>query len=200
MKSQKMKTVFVIVCLVIIVMGIVSLLTPSKKDDDASNASEPKAQEEATAPESSEAEKSTEAAAGTESEKPTVPEVEHRTGEEIIGVSDKDISDLHIVFYDSVNNDVTGNWRLAVISEDVEIQDYIFSYYQEYIKSEDEIHGIVNLGRNVTARINMIGGWLMVSEYDYVEGEEHDAKLLYSGTPIQSYIVYTDNGDVEVGE
>ena len=200
MKSQKMKTIFVIVCLVIIVMGIVSLLTPSKKDDAASNASEPKSQEEATAPESSEAEKSTEAAAGTESEKPTVPEVEHRTGEEIIGVSDKDISELHIVFYDSVNNDVTGNWRLAVISEDVEIQDYIFSYYQEYIKSEDEIHGIVNLGRNVTARINMIGGWLMVSEYDYVEGEEHDAKLLYSGTPIQSYIVYTDNGDVEVGE
>lgn len=200
MKSQKMKTIFVIVCLVIIVMGIVSLLTPSKKDDAASNASEPKAQEEATTPESSEAEKSTEAAAGTESDKPTVPEVEHRTGEEIIGVSDKDISDLHIVFYDSVNNDVTGNWRLAVISEDVEIQDYIFSYYQEYIKSEDEIHGIVNLGRNVTARINMSGGWLMVSEYDYVEGEEHDAKLLYSGTPIQSYIVYTDNGDVEVGE
>ena len=111
MKSQKMKTIFVIVCLVIIVMGIVSLLTPSKKDDAASNASAPKAQEEATAPESSEAEKSTEAAAGTESEKPTVPEVEHRTGEEIIGVSDKDISDLHIVFYDSVNNDVTGNWR-----------------------------------------------------------------------------------------
>ncbi len=62
------------------------------------------------------------------------------------------------------------------------------------------MHGIVNLGRNITARINMIGGWLMVSEYDYVEGEEHDAKLLYSGTPIQSYIVYTDNGDVEAGE
>lgn len=200
MKSQKMKTIFVIVCLAIIVMGIVSLLTPSKKDAGASNTSEPKAQEEATAPESSEAEKSPEAAAGTEPDNPTVPEVEHRTGEEIIGVSDKDISDLHIVFYDSVNNDVTENWRLAVISEDVEIQDYIFSYYQEYIKSEDEIHGIVNLGRNVTARINMIGGWLMVSEYDYVEGEEHDAKLLYSGTPIQSYIVYTDNGDVEVGE
>ena len=137
---------------------------------------------------------------GTESEEAAAPEVEHRTGEEIIGVSDKDISDLHIVFYDNVNNDVTGNWRLAVISEDVEIQDYIFSYYQEYIKSEDEIHGIVNLGRNITARINMIGGWLMVSEYDYVEGEEHDAKLLYSGTPIQSYIVYTDNGDVEAGE
>lgn len=185
-----------IILLLIIAVCIYFIMKPEEKKPEES---EQKVQEE-TAAESSEPEKAAEVADGTESEEAAVPEVEHRTGEEIIGVSDKDISDLHIVFYDNVNNDVTGNWRLAVISEDVEIQDYIFSYYQEYIKSEDEIHGIVNLGRNITARINMIGGWLMVSEYDYVEGEEHDAKLLYSGTPIQSYIVYTDNGDVEAGE
>lgn len=196
MKSKKGRNMIAIILLLIIAVCIYFIMKPEEKKPEES---EQKVQEE-TAAKSSEPEKAAEASAGTESEEAPAPEVEHRTGEEIIGVSDKDISDLHIVYYDSVNNDVTGNWRLAVISEDVEIQDYIFSYYQEYIKSEDEIHGIVNLGRNVTARINTIGSWLMVSEYDYVEGEEHDAKLLYSGTPIQSYIVYTDNGDVEAGE
>ena len=196
MKSKKGRSMIAIILLLIIAVCIYFIMKPEEKKPEES---EQKVQEE-TAAESSEPETAAEVADGTDSEEAAAPEVEHRTGEEIIGVSDKDISDLHIVFYDNVNNDVTGNWRLAVISEDVEIQDYIFSYYQEYIKSEDEIHGIVNLGRNITARINMIGGWLMVSEYDYVEGEEHDAKLLYSGTPIQSYIVYTDNGDVEAGE
>lgn len=196
MKSKKGRSMIAIILLLIIAVCVYFIVKPEEKKPEEP---EQKAQEE-TAAESSKTEETAEAAAGTESEETAASEVEHRTGEEIIGVSDKDISDLHIVFYDSVNNDVTGNWRLAVISEDVEIQDYIFSYYQEYIESEDEIHGIVNLGRNVTTRINMIGGWLMVSEYDYVEGEEHDAKLLYSGTPIQSYIVYTDNGDVEAGE
>ena len=183
-----------IILIFIIVICVYFIAKPSKKDPAST---EPESQEEA-APEPSESE-----AAVTESQEEApspAPEVEHRTGDEIIGVSEEDISDLHIVYYDSVNNDVTGNWRLAVISENVDIQDYIFSYYQEYIKSDDEVHGIVNLDRNVTARINKIGGWLMVSEYDYVEGEEHDAKLLYSGTPLQSYIVYTDNGDVEAGE
>ncbi len=56
------------------------------------------------------------------------------------------------------------------------------------------------MSRNVTASINKIGNWLMVTEYDYVDGEEHDAKLLYSGTPLQSYIVYSDNGDIETVE
>lgn len=151
--------------------------------------------EEAVLPDDLEAETPASEPAETET-----PEVEHRTGDEIIGISDKDISDLHIVYYNSVNNDVTGNWRLAVIAENVDIQDYIFSYYQEYIKSDDEIHGIVNLGRNITTSINKIGNWLMVTEYDYVDGEEHDAKLLYSGTLLQSYIVYADNGDIETTE
>lgn len=194
MKSQKVRSMIAIIFIFIIVICVYFIAKPSKKDPASI---EPESQEE-TAPEPSESE-----AAVTELQEETpspAPEVEHRTGDEIIGVSEKDISDLHVIYYDSVNNDVTGNWRLAVISENVDIQDYIFSYYQEYIKSDDEVHGIVNLDRNVTTRINKAGGWLMVSEYDYVEGEEHDAKLLYSGTPLQNYIVYTDNGDVEVVE
>lgn len=135
-----------------------------------------------------------------ESESESAKEVEHRSGDEIIGISEKDISDLHLVYYESVIDDVTGKWRLSVMSEDVDIQDYVYSYYNKYFKDDTEIHGIVNLSSNTTARINYASGMLFVTEYSYVDGEEHDAKLLYSGTPIKSYIVYTDNGDIEKSE
>ena len=215
MKSQKMKTTFVIVCVIIIISGIVSLLSPDDKEETKENVSAQAteavvtpADKEATnleetvseTPPTEETITETPSTEETVSETPQTEEVEHRTGDEIIGISDKDFNDLHAVYYESVNNDVTGNWRLAVISENVDIQDYIFSYYQKYFKSDDEVHGIVNLGRNVTTRINKSGNWLLVSEYDYVDGEEHDAKILYSGTPLHSYIVYTDNGDIESAE
>lgn len=197
MKSQKMKTVFVIVCLVAIIGGIISLLSPDdKKETKETTGTQATETESASAP----ADKETATSEETVTETPPAEEVEHRTSDEIIGISDKDFNDLHAVYYESVNNDATGNWRLAVISENVDIQNYIFSYYQKYFKSDDEVHGIVNLGRNVTTRINKSGNWLLVSEYDYVDGEEHDAKILYSGTPLQSYIVYTDNGDIESAE
>lgn len=191
MKGKKMKTIFVVVCLIIIVAAIISLL-PSGKDETADTneesgtvsaepSAEPTAEPEAESTEPSE-------------------EVKHRSGDEIIGISEKDISDLHLVYYDSVIDDVTGNWRLAVMSEDIDIQDYIYSYYNNYFKDDTEIHGIVNLSSNTTARINCTAGMLFVTEYSYVDGEEHDAKLLYSGTPLKSYIVYVDNGDIEKSE
>ena len=180
MKGKKMKTIFVVVCLIIIVAAIISLL-PSGKDETADTNEE----------------------SGTVSAEPSAeptaePEAEStEPSEEIIGISEKDIADLHLVYYDSVIDDVTGNWRLAVMSEDIDIQDYIYSYYQQYFKADNEVHGIVNLASKTTTRINYAAGMLTVTEYDYVDGEEHDAKLLYSGTPIKSYIVYADNGDIE---
>ena len=192
-----MKTIFVIVCLALIVAAIISVVSPDDKEETKEAASTQATEtESAAAPTDQEAATSEE----TVTETPPTEEIEHRTGDEIIGISDKDFGDLHAVYYESVNNDATGNWRLAVISENVDIQDYIFSYYQKYFKADEEVHGIVNLGRNVTTRINKSGNWLLVSEYDYVDGEEHDAKILYSGTPLQSYIVYTDNGDIEAAE
>ena len=195
MKGQKMKTIFVVVCLIIIAAAIISLLPSGKKDTDATTkeaetvSTEPAAKMETAEP-----------ASDPESESESAKEVEHRSGDEIIGISEKDISDLHLVYYESVIDDVTGKWRLSVMSEDVDIQDYVYSYYNKYFKDDTEIHGIVNLSSNTTARISCVSGMLFVTEYSYVDGEEHDAKLLYSGTPLKSYIVYTDNGDIEKSE
>ena len=195
MKGQKMKTIFVVVCLIIIAAAIISLLPSGKKDTDATTkeaetvSTEPAAKMETAEP-----------ASDPESESESAKEVEHRSGDEIIGISEKDISDLRLVYYESVIDDVTGKWRLSVMSEDIDIQDYIYSYYNNYFKDDTEIHGIVNLSSNTTARINCTAGMLFVTEYSYVDGEEHDAKLLYSGTPLKSYIVYVDNGDIEKSE
>lgn len=190
-----MKTIFVVVCLIIIAAAIISLIPSGEKYTDGTAkeaetvSTEPAAEIETTEPTND-----------PEPESESAKEIEHRSGDEIIGISEKDISDLHLVYYESVIDDVTGKWRLSVMSEDIDIQDYIYSYYNNYFKDDTEIHGIVNLSSNTTARINCTAGMLFVTEYSYVDGEEHDAKLLYSGTPLKSYIVYVDNGDIEKSE
>ena len=169
MRSQKMKTIFVVVCLIIIAAAIISLLPSGKKDTGGTTkeaetvSTEPAAEIETAEP-----------ANDPEPESESAKEIEHRSGDEIIGISEKDISDLHLVYYESVIDDVTGKWRLSVMSEDIDIQDYIYSYYNNYFKDDTEIHGIVNLSSNTTARINCTAGMLFVTEYSYVDGEEHD--------------------------
>lgn len=96
-----------------------------------------------------------------------------------------------------VNNDVTGNWRIATIAENIEMQDYALDYYKEYFKSDDEIHAIVNFNYKTTTKISVMGNLLDVSVYEYVDKEEHDAKSLFSGTLLKEYHVNIDNGEIE---
>ena len=43
----------------------------------------------------------------------------------------------------------------------------------------------------------VLSGQLDVSVYEYVDGEEHDAKELYSGMLLSEYFVNMDTGEVE---
>ena len=63
-------------------------------------------------PESEKQEETTEQKETTEAitEEPTEI-VEHRTGDNIVGISDKDITTIYSTKYDTVRNDVTGNWK-----------------------------------------------------------------------------------------
>lgn len=140
---------------------------------------------------------SSETISNEEAEINSEPEVEHRVGETIIGISDKDIAELSPIFHSSVRNDVTGNWRLAMIAENVDIEEYVLSYYQNYFKDDTEIHAIINMTRKITTNIACYGNMLFVTHYEYVDGEEHDADKLFSGLCLDQLIVYTDNGDIE---
>lgn len=124
---------------------------------------------------------------------------EHRTGDEIIGVSDKSLKDddIYILYEDSVRNDTTGKWRLAKTSDDIDITEYALSYYKEYFKSDDEVHAFINFTQNTTTNITCTSGLLFVTMYEHVDKEEHDANLLFSGQMLSSYIIYIDNGDIE---
>lgn len=129
-------------------------------------------------------------------EPPTTAEVSHRDG--MVGISDKKFTDDNFVLFDSsVRNDNTGKWRLARISELISIQEYALDYYNEYFKSQDEIHAVVNFANNTTSQISIVAGMIDVTVHEYVKGEEHDANLLFSGTVLEEYFVYTDNGDIE---
>ena len=103
---------------------------------------------------------------------------------------------FNVVYSDSYRNDVTGKWRLSKIAENIDIENYALDYYKNYFKSDDEIHIIVNFTRNTTTRINAIGTLLDVAIMDYVDGEEHDAKLACSGTLLAEYHVNIDTGEI----
>lgn len=98
----------------------------------------------------------------------------------------------------TVNNDVTGNWRVATISKDIQMEEHAVEYYKKYFQSDNEIHAIVNFYYRTTTSISVLfGNILDVTVFEYVDKEEHDAKLLFSGMLLKEYFVNIDTGEIE---
>lgn len=155
--------------------------------------------EKTEVPESEKQEETTEQKETTEAitEEPTEI-VEHRTGDNIVGISDKDITTIYSTKYDTVRNDVTGNWKCIVIAENnFNVEDYALSCYKNYFDSDKTILAVENLTTKTSTSISVVSGLLYVSVYEYTKGEEHDAKAMFGGTHLVDYIVYTDNGDIK---
>jgi len=102
---------------------------------------------------------------------------------------------MKIQFFDSVRNDVTGNWRRSATSDSFVPSDYALEYYNEMFSSDDEIHSIWNATLKTTTSISVSGNLLFVDTYEYVEGEEHDAKIMFTGTKLDSRIVDKESGE-----
>ena len=96
-----------------------------------------------------------------------------------------------------VRNDKTGNWRISLIAENIEMQNCALDYYKHYFKDDKEIHAIVNFNYNTTTKISVVGNKLDVSVFEYVKKEEHDANLLFSGQLLKEYLVDKGTGAVE---
>lgn len=96
-----------------------------------------------------------------------------------------------------VRNDVTGRWRISLIAENIDMENHALDYYNKYFQSNDEIHAIVNFNYMTTTKISVIGNLLDVCVYEYVDKEEHDAKLLFSGTLLKEYHVNIDTGEIQ---
>jgi len=102
-----------------------------------------------------------------------------------------------VLFSDTYRNDTTGNWRLAMIAENINIEEYAVEYYNNYFESNSEVHIIINFTLNTTTRITVMGNLLDVSIMEYVDKEEHDAQLACSGTLLSEYHVNMDTGEIE---
>jgi hypothetical protein len=121
--------------------------------------------------------------------------VEHR--EEAIGISDKKLSDIDGTFSrNKVNNDVTGKWRVSTIAANVSMEDYAYNYYERFMLSEGQVEAVINFNYNTSTSLSFYGNFIDVCVYDYVDGEEHDANLMFTGILLKEYYVYTDNGDI----
>ena len=111
--------------------------------------------------------------------------------------SSSDPLGFNVMFSKTYRNDTTGNWRLARIAENINIEEYAVDYYNNYFESDSEIHIIINFTLNTTTRITVMGNLLDVSIMDYVDKEEHDAALACSGTLLKEYHVNIDTGEIE---
>lgn len=102
---------------------------------------------------------------------------------------------MSMQFFDSVRNDTTGNWRRAATADSYIPADYALEYYNEMFSSDNEIHSIWNATLETNTRISVASGMLFVDTFEYVKGEEHDAKIMFSGQLLDSKII-----DIETGE
>lgn len=105
--------------------------------------------------------------------------------------------DIDVVFSESVPNDVTGKWRLARVATEKEIQTYALEYYNSYFQSDDEIHAVVNTSLRTTNKLTKISSDILdIAIYEYVDKEENDAKILFTGTLLANYQVNIPTGEV----
>ena len=104
-------------------------------------------------------------------------------------------SGVDLLFYDSVRNDVTGRWRYSATSSSTVPADFALEYYNEMFSSDDELHGVWNTTLGTMTSISTYGNMLFVDTHEYVDGEEHDANLMFSGMLLDSKII-----DIATGE
>ena len=82
-------------------------------------------------------------------------------------------------------------------ASNIDMSEYALDYYKQYFTDDSEIHFIVNFNYNTTTKIMVMGGDLDVTVQEYVAKEEHDAKMLGSGTVLAEYFVNIETGELE---
>lgn len=137
-----------------------------------------------------------ETVATTEAESETTEAETEAPTEETSEYADYLKKDIGILFYSSVRNDTTGNWRNAICSTATTIDEYAYAYYKTYFTADNELHFISNLGLKTTSKLQVSGTALQVTTYEYVDKEEHDAKILGSGMKLDEFAIDLETGEI----
>ncbi len=109
----------------------------------------------------------------------------------------EEMGDTGVSFSKTVPMDVTGKWRSCLIYSNQDFIKCASDYYHGYFESDDEIHAVINLYLKTTTKVTVSGVNLMAVVYEYVDGEEHDAKELFSGTHYGTYLINKVTGESE---
>ena len=103
----------------------------------------------------------------------------------------------------SIRNDATGKWRLSKVANTTPPTEYAVEYAKAYMEQGD-IHWIVNFTLKTTTLIRLqIGDIVEAKTTEYVEDEEHDAKIIGDGMLLTDDFYELESGkkiEVEVDE
>ena len=173
---------------------------PSKENEDNTKESSTKISEDKDTDKSSDNEKSKVVAdkpAEDEKDSDKTEESNNNSKEESDKYPKTIAEDIDVVFSESVSKDVTGKCRLARVATEKEIQTYALEYYNSYFQSDDEIHAIVNDSLKTTNKLAKISSDILdIAIYEYIDKEENDAKILFTGTLLANYQVNISTGEV----
>ena len=101
-----------------------------------------------------------------------------------------------LIWFGNVRDDVTGNWRLSECASKDTVDKYALDYYRAYFEDDKEIHGIINFTLKTTTRLRVFNGTILCDTLEYVDGEEHSAKTLFSGLLLTQKEIDIETGEV----
>ena len=170
--NQKRRKVMAVILIAIIVICIIGIMAKKPEGDDKPATDKKETVESLTISDSSEKETET-------------------TGKVVA------IDGVDVIFSDNVKNDATGNVRLAKVTGEKAVEEYVLDYSKMYFKSDQEVHAIVNYTLNTTACVTSVGDKINVRIYEHIGGEEQDAKKLFSGEKSAEYNVDKETGAID---
>ena len=193
----------IVILFLIIFIPLIAESCSSSSDSDE----EPERSFEVVTTEAQKEKESTTKKAKTEKNETTEPKTEaeaQKERETVIETTEqtamgKNVDELYMFqYYGEVRNDVTGKWRYAVCADSGKIiAEYALTYYNKYM-SDGEIHAIINFSDRTTTKLVQAiePEKIALTVYEYVDGEEHDAKLMFSGKVLAYYMVNKNTGEI----
>jgi hypothetical protein len=114
-----------------------------------------------------------------------------------VKTKDQLTAEYSLMFFGPVNNDATGNLRVAQYFAAATQEQFARDYYYAYFTNDNEIHALISPMTQTTAKISVFGGSkLLVVIYSYVNGEESNAAVLFTGNMVGAYQIDLATGEI----
>lgn len=102
-----------------------------------------------------------------------------------------------LAFNPGIPNDPAGILRAGVYNSNTSQENLALDYYKAFFGNDSEIHALINSANKTTACVQVMGDELDVTLTEYVDKEETDADLLFSGTFLSEYNVNINTGEIK---